>query len=123
MRKERYDKFIGEIAAELFTRVHSTREYISGMFESRHDGPLILTLKSLRRCLKRNIKEYRQQCAVLVALKKQIAQPVIYKDTARETKEFCPNCYEDFEGKEWHYEYCPSCGQKLKWEKNKEEGE
>lgn len=113
MRSERYDKFLNETTAELFTRVHCMRRGVSGEFEARHDGPF--TLKAERRYMKRAVKEYREQCATLVALKKQIAQPVEYKDTARETKEYCPNCYEDFEGKEWHYEYCPNCGQRLKW--------
>ena len=28
----------------------------------------------------------------------------------------CPNCYREFEVEcEEHYDYCPSCGQKLKW--------
>lgn len=90
MRKERYDKFLGRTTAELFTKVHSMREYISSMFASRHDGPL--TLKSTRRCLKRNIKEYSQQCAALVALKKQIALPTIHVNAAGETREYCYNC-------------------------------
>lgn len=28
----------------------------------------------------------------------------------------CPNCYREFEVEcEKHYDYCPNCGQKLKW--------
>lgn len=117
MRKERYDKLLSETTAELFTKVHYMNEGVSGEFETRHDGPF--TLKAVRRGMKRSIKEYRKQCAALLALKKQIAQPVMYRETARETKEYCPNCYEEFEDKEWHYEYCPCCGQRLEWSDKK----
>ena len=28
----------------------------------------------------------------------------------------CPNCYREFEVEcEEHYDYCPNCGQKIKW--------
>lgn len=117
MRKERYDKFLCETTAELFTKVHYMREGVSGEFENRHDGPF--TLKAVRRGMKRSIKEYRQQCAALIALKKQIALPAIHVNAAGETREYCYNCGEDLENKEWHYEYCPYCGQRLEWSDEK----
>lgn len=89
------------------------REGVSGEFETRHDGPF--TLKAERRMLTRNIKEYRQKIEALTALKKQIALPAIHVNTAGETREYCYNCGEDLEGKEWNYEYGPYCGQRLEW--------
>lgn len=113
MRKERYEKLLGNTATELFDGVRYRSAFIRTNFLSRHDGPF--TLKAARRCMKRSVKKYRQQCAVLIALEKQMAKPIMYIDTPKETKERCLNCGEDLTDKEWHYDYCPYCGQRLDW--------
>lgn len=117
MRAERYSKFLETMLGELTVEVYEEHDEIGRKFAIRHDdGPL--TFKAYRRSIKKTIEGYRQKCAALVALKKQEAKFVQYRDTAKETKEYCPNCCEDFEYKEWHYNFCPECGQKLWWPKN-----
>ena len=113
MRGKRYEEFLKATAGELLAEVLYFEENVSGEFNCRHDGPF--TLKAERRMLTRRIKEYRQKREALAALRKQIAQPVMYAETDIGASERCPNCYEDIESKEWHYKYCPLCGQRLEW--------
>ena len=93
-------------------KIENLKYLVQFWFWRRHNSKSALNL------LKKCVAELHSCYFAKNAVKKRIAKNVV-KMKGKRTHEYCPCCDDELDYAEWHYKFCPNCGQKLLWDDEK----
>ena len=86
-------------------KIENLKYLVQFWFWRRHNS------KSALNVLKKCVAELHSCYFAKNAIEKRIAKNVVKKKGKR-THEYCPCCNDELEYIDWHYKFCPNCGQK-----------
>lgn len=89
-------------------KIENLKYLVQFWFWRRHNSKSALNL------LKKCVAELHSCYFAKNAIEKRLAKNVVKKKGKR-THEYCPCCNDELEYIDWHYKFCPNCGQKLLW--------